>query len=817
MKKLSKLFFVAAIVVSGCVNEVIGQEQEEGGYAVDSITATVENFRFDGGSKVSISSDGTFVWETGDLLNFWPSASDIYLGEPTPVCFRVEEGGSNTARFIGNGWGILRGSTYYASYPYSPDDSYNLVHLSYAGMNQSANASTAHLGAYDYQYSKVTVPSSGQASFVFSRLGALARFVITLPASKAESRFTTLKVKAQEKIFAQSASYDPAAEQISIKAEPVDELTLALNGAVGFTPEDGKIIAYVMMSPAKWQGKSITVSLTDADSNEYSDVFVPSKDQVSGGAYNCNVSLLPSYDLCEEGETANCYIVNGAGRYSFKAVKGNSSENVEAISSVEVLWESYGTAEVPEVGALVSDVRYQDGIIKFVAGDNKGNAVIAARNSAGRILWSWHIWLTDAPEDQEYGNGAGLMMDRNLGALGATAGDPLSFGLLYQWGRKDPFPGAAKASNLVSADQTPAATTIEWPSAVASTANTGTLTYSISHPSTFISYNSNNYDWYYSADATTDDSRWTAGEKSVYDPCPAGYMVPEGGEKGVWATACGSAAQWQNASLWNPVGCGCNFSTAFSEASSVWYPAAGYLYYDGGGLHYAGFGGRYWSSSTCGTNAYMLYFSSTGTVYPSYADERAGARSVRCFKAGSSDPEPVDGKVFYGKAIWHDALMSVIFDLSDCNLDLVCDVYVDNYRNPSVFYFDSPYNYANIASWFDSTPEEMEQYTGNWSRTTIELNAENPNKVVFDYQELGSCLSSTYGWVSAGFTHGGSYDSYGVYDASTQTITFAATGSRRVYWSMSSYNSGRVTNSKLSDDFVITITKGGTPSYPYVD
>ncbi|MCC8143462.1 MAG: hypothetical protein LIO97_05900 [Tannerellaceae bacterium] len=32
-------------------------------------------------------------------------------------------------------------------------------------------------------------------------------------------------------------------------------------------------------------------------------------------------------------------------------------------------------------------------------------------------------------------------MDRNLGALSSTPGNGLALGLMYQWGRKDPYPG----------------------------------------------------------------------------------------------------------------------------------------------------------------------------------------------------------------------------------------------------------------------------------------------------------------------------------------------------------------------------------------
>ena len=59
-------------------------------------------------------------------------------------------------------------------------------------------------------------------------------------------------------------------------------------------------------------------------------------------------------DLSAAG-TANCYIVSAPGTYSFKAVKGNSNVAASA-AKAEVLWESFGTAEVPEEGAIISEV-----------------------------------------------------------------------------------------------------------------------------------------------------------------------------------------------------------------------------------------------------------------------------------------------------------------------------------------------------------------------------------------------------------------------------------------------------------------------------
>ncbi len=58
-----------------------------------------------------------------------------------------------------------------------------------------------------------------------------------------------------------------------------------------------------------------------------------------------------------------------------------------------------------------------------------------------QVAWSWHIWRTDAPAEKEAAAGC-TILDRNLGATSVTPGDVSSYGLYYQWGRKDPFVGA---------------------------------------------------------------------------------------------------------------------------------------------------------------------------------------------------------------------------------------------------------------------------------------------------------------------------------------------------------------------------------------
>ena len=92
--------------------------------------------------------------------------------------------------------------------------------------------------------------------------------------------------------------------------------------------------------------------------------------------------------------TANCYIVTGAGKYKFRAVKGNGSESVGDVSSCDVLWETFGTKETPASNDLITEVLASDGYIMF--GTNvtyrKGNASIAAKDASGKILWSWTFY-----------------------------------------------------------------------------------------------------------------------------------------------------------------------------------------------------------------------------------------------------------------------------------------------------------------------------------------------------------------------------------------------------------------------------------------
>lgn len=344
--------------------------------------------------------------------------------------------------------------------------------------------------------------------------------------------------------------------------------------------------------------------------------------------------------------TANCYIVSAPGRYVFPAVKGNSYDTVSdlshadgAVAYVSVLWESFGTNITPNKGDLINYVSYnEDGFISFEASDKKGNAVIAARAANGKILWSWHIWLTDQPAEQVYFNNAGTMMDRNLGATSATPGEGSAFGLLYQWGRKDPFRGSYHIQHTNHH-----ATTGTWPSQVVSDATTGTIAYAQANPMTFITFNDLNGDWLYSGTADSDTTRWES-IKTIYDPCPPGWRVPEGGENGVWAKASG---QWWyegsttgDPTLFNTTNFGVDFSGIFGSDNTIWYPVTAQRMRGG---YTVGENCGYWAVNPSpyldGNHASALFLNKTGYINNISTEAKGYGQSVRCMKEYSNIPE----------------------------------------------------------------------------------------------------------------------------------------------------------------------------------
>lgn len=339
----------------------------------------------------------------------------------------------------------------------------------------------------------------------------------------------------------------------------------------------------------------------------------------SAGGEDDGIDLATYTDLSAEG-TANCYLVKAAGNYKFKAVQGNTDWTVGNVKKTEVLWESFGTDVMPNVGDLIATTGYKNGYVYFStpAEFKNGNGSIAVRNSKDVILWSWHIWCSEEGwNDHVYANNAGTMMDRNLGATSATPGDIGAFGLLYQWGRKDPFMGSYAIGGT-----TFAASTGTWNVASSS----GKMDFAEENPMTFVSSWNGGF---------VPGNGWhtSESEKGLYDPCPVGYRVPNGGKDGFWATALGSST----GTKWDSKNNGLHWTLA-DRTTAAWYPAVSILDYYKGVLYYTIVDrGYYWSASLRSdstSNARCLFFSEAVNegVAPAYSDFRGYGYSVRCVK-----------------------------------------------------------------------------------------------------------------------------------------------------------------------------------------
>lgn len=271
-------------------------------------------------------------------------------------------------------------------------------------------------------------------------------------------------------------------------------------------------------------------------------------------------------DLSRYG-TANCYIVSSANRgYCFDAtVKGNGVNTLTKrdgtviqlpdreisltdIDHVKILrsdammkLDANGKMQPitnnkervnTEIIELLSD-KLTDGKVVFNVPGNeddsgdyrlicRGNVKIAAYDKAGKIVWSWHIWVTDKPQNQGYSNGY-VALDRNLGAVTDDyktfqASHSAWAGLYYQWGRKDPiFRPTVQQGDWSTV----------WPQNVkrqrvsVAEAHADPTAYFYDPGSNHWTTDEQNSDYFWGYISMRDDVK-----KTLYDPCPPGYRVP---------------------------------------------------------------------------------------------------------------------------------------------------------------------------------------------------------------------------------------------------------------------------------------------------
>ena len=344
-------------------------------------------------------------------------------------------------------------------------------------------------------------------------------------------------------------------------------------------------------------------------------------------------------------ETANSYIVNSANYgYCFDAtVKGNGESsllgNIDTSLNpgyIDILWDDTPMISVngEQRKALKLNLnKLSEGRVLFQVQGNpddnedkrllsEGNVIIAAYDKqGGNILWTWHIWITDRIKTHGYPQGY-IVQDRNLGATASSPDSEGSMdGLYYQWGRPTPFkPASSGIYGEVS----------RVPS---NSARVSSVDEAIAQPTTlFGSGDTAGYDWL----TAKSNALWgyqnehTDLEKTLYDPCPPGYMVAD---VRVWQ----SIASYEKSEGWQN-GTGVNLAVA---SHNVWYPFQGYI--DASGTEDISRNmSRLWSSvvdlSTMGSNPpYELQYAASGNASSTSANSRRNrALPVRCVSSHST-------------------------------------------------------------------------------------------------------------------------------------------------------------------------------------
>ena len=301
---------------------------------------------------------------------------------------------------------------------------------------------------------------------------------------------------------------------------------------------------------------SLDVIIGNEDFESFRDLAPYNKNIESFEYSNCYVVKPDMLDILDENgkDTGNDY----AGFYFHAMVAGRGDMGALSVTGAELYPEELYFDPVSarilwqDAEYLIEHVELIHGYVRFTLNKDcwkagtalakGGNAVIAVYDRDGNIIWSWHIWVAPSElNDIDYTiDGRSFsMMNMNLGANAAIPdSDPLStYGLYYQWGRKDPLP-VPPSYDYGQSDRTTktyyymdqgARNSVKIMMEAAPTVETGAR-----NPLDIIASaqlgEEYQYDWLFNSV----DQLWgyspNAGnvvKKTIYDPCPYGYRVPD--------------------------------------------------------------------------------------------------------------------------------------------------------------------------------------------------------------------------------------------------------------------------------------------------
>ncbi|MBP1613754.1 MAG: Fibrobacter succinos major domain (Fib succ major) [Bacteroidetes bacterium] len=326
---------------------------------------------------------------------------------------------------------------------------------------------------------------------------------------------------------------------------------------------------------------------------------------------------------------ANTYIVRSGSSINIPVKRANQTAALgEQLADIttgwtsSILWRDNSGLTITTDDATLQS----EGFFTVKASDMSatGNALVCIKDASNNVLWSWQIWVTSYDPDSENETyNSYTFMDRNLGATSDVAGTATALGLLYQWGRKDPFAGSSVITSGNTTLKTlysggSGSTTYTSTNTAAPTTSANNLETAVRNPGVFYYDASTPYDWYCGSSTTQNDVLWGV-TKTVYDPCPSGWKVAPVAAFSTWST---STSTWSTT----------NLGRTFTAASGSWYPAGGRRVGSSTGtLGNVGTDGFCWSSavSVTVTLTSSMNFSSS-SVNPAYSGTRAHGFGVRC-------------------------------------------------------------------------------------------------------------------------------------------------------------------------------------------